>query len=86
MTSGERKLEKRAKFASLVCETPRLQVEVEDVVIYDVLLQALKPAVRLHLADAMEPRVVSPLPQAGGHDIRQHQAVHQFREDEHFHI
>ena len=54
--------------------------------IHDVLLQALKPAVGLHLADVVEPGVLPPLPQAGRHNIRQHEAVHQFWEDEHFHV
>ena len=41
--------------AGLGGERPRLEVEVERVVVHDVLAQALETLLRAHLADAGEP-------------------------------
>ncbi len=70
----------------LVGEPPGVEIEVEGVVVHDVLLEAGDAPVGGHGLDPGEPGVFAPFPDAGRHDVGQHQAVHQLGEDEHLHV
>ena len=79
-------LPEAGQLALLVRQAPGVEVEVEGVVVHDVLLQPLDAAVRGHGLEAFEPGVVAPGPDAGRHDVGEHERVHQLGEDEHLHV
>ena len=74
------------ELALLGGEPPGLEVEVERVVVHDVLAETLEAPLRAHLADAVEPRKVTPGPEARGEDVREHEGVHKFGEHEYLHV
>ena len=74
------------QFSLLPRQAPRLQIEVEDVVVHDELLDALDALVGAHGGEIVEPGILTPPPNTRRENVRQDQTVHQFGKDEQLHI
>ena len=73
-------------FTLLRRQPPRVEVEVEGVVVHDVLPEAGDPAIGLHLGQPREPGVLAPCPDARRHQVGQQERDHQLGKDEDFHV
>jgi len=73
-------------FRLLFGQAPGLQVEVEVELVHDVLPHSHQPAVARLAFELGEAIDLTPPPQQRAHDVGQHEAVHQLREDEHLHV
>ena len=74
------------QFLLLGGQAPGVEVEVELVVIDDELFEALHAPVNGLFLQVLEPGIFAPGPHPRRHDVGQHQAVQQVREDEDLHV